>query len=323
MTAMTPSPVPHILVIVWCPRADRLVAAARRRITVGTLLLSLSLSGCSSLGIWQRTKLYRPTPVASAEQWRQMLAERPELEVIQVPVEFDGEQVQLLRWPAVPGQGSAVRVLYLHGTFRHAFQNLAKATPMQRAGLDVYLLDYRGWGASSRRVPDEASIHQDAWTAWQALQVREPNARWVVYGHSMGSAVAVRLAERLAGQGMARNAGQGAHCALVLESAFTSFADVGGAAAGWLGRGLTALGSERMDSAGRIAKVDPPLWFFHGSLDRTVPIALGRSLYRLAPEPKHWAEWPLGHSNLQTDPSGRYSAAWDEIAASCRAQPKP
>lgn len=294
---------------------DRLVAACRRCFLLGALLLSVSLSGCSSLDIWQRTKLYRPTPVASVARWQQMLAERPELEVITVPVGSGGEQVQLLHWPAVPGQGSAVRVLYLHGTFRHAFQNLAKAAPMQRAGLDVYLLDYRGWGASSARVPDEASIHEDALTSWQALRVREPDARWVVYGHSMGSAVAVRLAERLAGQG--------AYCALVLESAFTRFADVGGAAAGWLGRGLTALGSERMDSAGRIARVDPPLWFFHGSLDDTVPIALGRSLYQLAPQPKHWAEWPLGHSNLQTDPSGRYDAAWREIASVCSVLPKP
>jgi hypothetical protein len=266
------------------------------------------------LDVWQRTKLYRPTPVASAEQWRQMLAERPELEAVTVSVGLGGEQVQLLRWPAQPDRGGVVRVLYLHGTFRHTFQNLAKAAPMQRAGLDVYLLDYRGWGASSPRVPDEASIHEDAWAAWQALQSREPGAHWVIYGHSMGSAVAVRLAERLAGQG--------AYCALVLESAFTSFADVADAAAGWLGWGLTALGSERMDSAGRIARVDPPVWFFHGSLDRTVPIALGRSLYQLAPQPKQWTEWPLGHSNLQTDPSGRYGVAWEEIAASCRAQPK-
>jgi hypothetical protein len=264
---------------------------------------------------WQRDKLYRPTPVAGAGLWQQMLAERPELEPITVPVGFPGEQVQLLRWPAQPDRGSAVRVLYLHGTFRHAFQNLVKAAPMQRAGLDVYLLDYRGWGASSPRVPDEASIHEDAWTAWQPLQARAPDARWVIYGHSMGSAVAVRLAERLAGQG--------AYCALVLESAFTRFADVAGEAAGWLGRGFAALGNERMDSAGRIARVDPPLWFFHGSGDNTVPISLGRSLFEMAPAPKHWAEWPLGHSNLQTDPSGRYDAAWREIAAACRAQPKP
>jgi hypothetical protein len=312
---MTSSPVPQIPAIVWRPCADRVLAACCRRVLlVGALLLSLSLSGCSSLDVWQRTKLYRPTPVASAEQWRQMLAERPELEAVTVPVGLGGEQVQLLRWPAQPDRGGVVRVLYLHGTFRHTFQNLAKAAPMQRAGLDVYLLDYRGWGASSTRVPDEASIHEDAWAAWQALQSREPDAHWVIYGHSMGSAVAVRLAERLAGQG--------AYCALVLESAFTRFSDVAGAAAGWLGRGLTALGNERMDSAGRIARVDPPVWFFHGSLDRTVPIALGRSLYQLAPQPKHWVEWPLGHSNLQTDPSGRYGVAWEEIAASCRAQPK-
>ncbi len=279
------------------------------------VVFSTVLSGCSSLNRWQRAKLYRPTPVASAAQWQRMLAERPELDAITLPVGSAGEQVQLLHWPAVPDQNSAVRVLYLHGTFRHAFQNLAKAAPMQRAGLDVYLLDYRGWGASSALVPDEASIHEDAWTAWQALRAGAPDARWVVYGHSMGSAVAVRLAQRLSGQG--------AHCALVLESAATSFADVAGAAAGRLGRGFATMGSERMDSAKRIARVDPPLWFFHGSGDATVPIALGWALFEMAPSPKHWAEWPLGHSNLQTDPSGRYDAAWREIAAVCNAQSKP
>jgi pimeloyl-ACP methyl ester carboxylesterase len=315
LTALPQTAAPPILVTAFFPCAGRWLAAFRCRAWLGALLLSSVLSGCSSLDRWQREKLYRPTPVPSAEQWQQMLAERPELEAIMVPVGSGGEQVQLLRWPAQPDRGSAVRVLYLHGTFRHAFQNLAKAAPMQRAGLDVYLLDYRGWGASSLRVPDEASIHEDAWTAWQALRVREPNARWVVYGHSMGSAVAVRLAERLVGQG--------AYCALVLESAFTSFADVADAAAGWLGRGLTALGNERMDSAGRIAHVDPPVWFLHGRRDDTVPLVLGRALFDLAPSPKHWAEWPLGHSNLQLDPSGRYDAAWRDIAESCRAQPKP
>jgi len=177
------------------------------------------------------------------------------------------------------------------------------------------LLDCRGWGASSPQVPDEASIHEDAWASWQTLQKQAPDTRWVVYGHSMGAAVAVRLAERLAGHG--------AYCALVLESAATSFADVAGAAAGWLGRGFAALGNERMDSASRIAWVDPPLWFFHGSGDDTVPLALGRSLFELAPVPKHLAGWPLGHSNLQTDSSGRYDAAWRETVSVCRLQPKP
>ncbi len=127
--------------------------------------------------------------------------------------------------------------------------------------------------------------------------------------------VAVRLAERLAGQR--------AHCALVLESAFTCFADVVGAAVGWLDRGLTALGNERMDCAGRVARVDPPLWFFHGSLDETVPLARGRLLFEQAPAPRHWVDWPLRHSNLQTDPSERYDAAGREIAQACQRSPPP
>ena len=285
----------------------------RRPAILGVLLLSLLLGGCSSLDRWQREKLYRPTPVASAEAWQQMLAQRPELQALTLPVGAAGEQVQVLRWPAQPGRDSALRLLYLHGTFRHAFQNLAKAEPMQRAGFDVYLLDYRGWGASSPRVPDEASIHEDAWTAWQALQAPAggPAVRWVVYGHSMGSAVAVRLAQRLAGQG--------AYCALVLESAFTSFADVAQDAAGWLGSALVATSRERMASIDRIAQVDPPVWFFHGSEDTTVPIGLGRRLFDAAPSPKHWMQWPLRHSNLQTDSTGRYDAAWRSLAQSCQA----
>ena len=271
------------------------------------------LAGCASVDRWQREKLYRPTPVASAAQWQQMLAQRPELQALTVPVGTADEQVQVLRWPAQPGRESAIRVLYLHGTFRHAFQNLAKAGPMQRSGFDVYLLDYRGWGASSPRVPDEASIHEDAWVSWQALQASasgDAPVRWVIYGHSMGSAVAVRLAERLVGQG--------AYCALVLESALTSFADVAQGAAGWLGSALVATSRERMASIDRIARVDPPVWFFHGSEDDTVPIALGRRLFEAAPSPKHWMDWPLRHSNLHTDSTGRYEAAWRSLAASCQ-----
>jgi pimeloyl-ACP methyl ester carboxylesterase len=278
------------------------------------LLLTGLLGACSSLDAWQREKLYRPARVADAAEWQRLLAQRPELEAITVPAGDAGEQVQVLRWPALAGQQSPVRVLYLHGTYRHAFQNLAKAAPMQRAGMDVYVLDYRGWGASTPRLPNETSIFADAWTTWQALQPAAGAApvRWVVYGHSMGSGVAVRLAERLAGSR--------ATCALVLESSFTSFPDVARAAAGWVGGLLAITSRERMASIDHISAVDPPVWFLHGSQDDTVPIALGRRLYEKAPSPKHWLEWPLGHSNLQTDPSGRYDAVWREIASSCRAE---
>lgn len=278
----------------------------------------MALAGCASLGDWQRQKMYRPSALQGSAEWQRLLATRNDVQAITVPLgagsEQVQEQVQVLRVSAQPGRAAPVRVFYLHGTYRHAWQNLGKAAPMLRAGLDVYLPDYRGWGASTPRVPSEQSIHDDAWAAWQALQAATQReglpVRWVVYGHSMGSAVAVRLAQRLRGQG--------AYCALVLESAFTSFPDVAEAGVGWFGRQLTLLGEERMASIDIIGQVAPPLWVLHGSRDDTVPIDLGRRLYEAAPEPKQWRTWPLGHSDLQTDPTGGYDQTWREIAASCR-----
>jgi pimeloyl-ACP methyl ester carboxylesterase len=271
------------------------------------------LSACSSIDAWQRQKIYRPTAVQSAAEWQRLLSQRPDIQALTLPTGHDGEQLQVLQLPANPGLTSPVRVLFLHGNYRHAFQNLAKATPMQRAGLDVVMPDYRGWGASSPRLPSEESIHEDAWAVWQSLRNTSTfdgrPVRWVIYGHSMGSAVAVRLASRLQASDPA--------CALVLESAFTSFPDVAEAGAGWFGRALTALGSQRMASIDHIGQVAMPVWFLHGSRDDTVPPVLGRRLYEQAPQPRHWHEWPLGHSNLQTDPTGRYDQVWRDIAAGC------
>ena len=278
------------------------------------LLVGLPVvSGCASLDEWQRQKIYRPTAVPTEAQWQDLLRQRPDTRAFAVPAQTDGQKIVVLELPASPDRGSGVRVLFLHGTFRHAFQNLAKAEPMRSAGLDVLMPDYRGWGASTPLVPSEQTIHADAWSVWQALQAKAeaPAApvRWVIYGHSMGSAVAVELASRLRGSARV--------CAVVLESAFTSFDDVAQAGAGWIGGAVSGLGSQRMASIERIDQLDVPVWFLHGSRDETVPIALGRRLYERAREPRHWYEWPLGHSNLQTDPTGGYARVWQDIARSC------
>lgn len=284
-----------------------------RRSGAWVLLAALLLPGCAAWNDWQRQKIYRPTAIESPAEWQRLLATRPDATARTVEVDAGAGQVQVLQLAAQPDRVSPVRVFYLHGTYRNAWQNLVKTPPMLAAGLDVFLPDYRGWGASSPRVPSEQSIHDDAWAAWQALQGAQAGdgrpVRWVIFGHSMGSAVAVRLAQRLRGQG--------AYCALVLESAFTSFPDVAAAGVGWGGRLLSLTGSERMASIDRIAQVDPPVWFLHGSRDKTVPLFLGRQLYEAAPAPKHWHQWDLDHSDLQTDPTGTYAQVWRDIAAGC------
>jgi alpha-beta hydrolase superfamily lysophospholipase len=208
---------------------------------------------------------------------------------------------RLAIWWLPNAQTDAPAVLYLHGTFRNLFDNLHKIEALRGAGFSVLAVDYRGWGESSAIIPSEASITQDAQLAWAELVKRQPNAKnRVVYGHSMGSGVAVDLASRLSPSD---------YSGLVLESAFTSFNGVA-YEAGWLARMLNLLNRERFDSLDKISKVTAPLLMLHGDQDDTIPIQLGRQLFEAANAPKEWLTIEgAAHSNLnQVNPSLYQSA---------------
>ena len=289
-----------------------------RRIFFILALLLPALSACGTFDEWQREKVYRPIRIVGDYGLAALRAQYPQVQLQQID-EAPGGQLQVLLVPprgdsgAVP-QHPEIRVLYLHGTGANAWQNMAKIEGITRNGLEVAAPDYRGWGASSPLLPSEESIHADAWAAWLALQApagQGQGVRWVIYGHSMGSAVAVRLAQRL------KEVKPKAYCALVLESSFTSFPDIARSTGTLAGPLLSGLSSQKMASIERIADVHGPLWMLHGTQDTTVPIELGRRLYDAAPGPKTWLELPLAHSNLQTDTSGQYDALWQSVKAAC------
>ena len=192
-------------------------AAWCRRVTL-TLLLALAtgLGGCAWLDAKQRQLALRPsaTPVGAAEAMRwQPRDERLLLRAASAP----GEQLAL--WWLPHADANAPTLLYLHGTLRTLYGNAPKIEALRAAGFSVLAVDYRGWGDSSAIVPSEASIVADAWQAWAELQRRQPQpGRRVLFGHSMGSAVAVTLASQL-------RHGQD-YGALALEAPFNRIADV-------------------------------------------------------------------------------------------------
>ena len=186
---------------------------------------------------------------------------------------------------------SAPTLLYFHGTFRNLFQNLPKIEALRQAGFSVLAVEYRGWGLSTPITPSEQTILQDADVAWAELQRREPQPqRRVLYGHSMGSGVAVDVANRLREQ---QDYG-----ALILESAFTSFPQVAQEANLFAGL-LANFNNERFASIEKIGRVQAPLLMLHGNADTTIPIALGKRLFAAANPPKRWVMIEGGaHSNL-------------------------
>lgn len=185
----------------------------------------------------------------------------------------DGVRIHAFFLPAdaAGGAGGGRAILFLHGNAGNASHRLPNAAALARLGSDVLLLDYRGYGRSEGS-PSEPGVYADARAGLAHLvEARSvPESRVVLFGRSLGGAVALDLARdrSLAG--------------VIVESTFTSLADMGGSVAGPLGR-LLARG---FDSQRKIADVRAPLLFFHGDRDEIVPFALGRRLFEVAPEPK-------------------------------------
>ena len=276
------------------------------------------LPGCAWLDAQQRALALRPTPGRPAAFAPASVAEqenfRPGDLRFTVPVGAHGQQGLALWW-LPQADANAPALLYLHGTLRNLYGNLPKINALREAGFAVLAVDYRGWGESTPLVPSEATITADAARAFAELQRRQPHAgRRVIYGHSMGGAVAVRLASTLKGVVNADRTGD--YAALVLESTFTRLPDVA-AEAGFWGSVAASLTSLEFDSLSRIGSIDAPLWMLHGSQDRTVPVALGRRLRDAAPAGVQWLEIPGGsHSRLHSDAPALYQNTFKQLIAS-------
>ncbi|MGI8574028.1 MAG: alpha/beta hydrolase [Egibacteraceae bacterium] len=190
----------------------------------------------------------------------------PEATQVAITTE-DGLELAAWHLPAGP---TAVMVLPGNAGNREGRVPLARA--LADAGLSVLLVDYRGYGGNPGR-PSETGLAADARAALAWLDGQPGVEHIVVFGESIGAAVAVGLAvER-------------ATAALVLRSPFTSLGDVArlhyGPVPDWLLR-------DRYPSLERVGKVSAPLLVVAGDADEIVPLSVSRRLFEAAQEPKRF-----------------------------------
>ena len=275
-------------------------------------VLAVALCGCAWIDAQQRARGYRPTPGSMAD-WKPVTG-HDELIWLDLPEAQDGAiEPQRLRavWIAADAP-AAPAVLYLHGTFRNLIFNQPKIAAIHAAGFSVLAVDYRGWGESSRLLPSEQSIMEDAERTWAEFTRRAPDAHSrVIFGHSMGSGVAVELALRYRDPL--------AYGALVIESGITSLPDVV-RDANALGFIVAPLVTQQFASIAKIGAIAAPKWFLSGSADQTVPSQQTQRLYDAAQGVKHLEIFDGGsHSGLHNEFAERYRALWREVAASLAA----
>jgi len=236
------------------------------------LLLALALAGCGALDSLQRELIFRP----ATEDWGGYASGIVAHDELWIPVGGEGERLNAWWVPAQAADPQAApALLYLHGARVNLSGSVYRIRGYARMGFNVLAIDFRGYGRSSERLPSEQSVDEDARAAWDWLVGRVPQARRrVIYGHSLGGAVAVTLAAAVGPAG-----------ALVLESTFTSMREMAERSAfGFLP--LDALLTQRFEVLEKIARVQMPVLIVQGSEDSIVPVEMAQELFAAAPEPK-------------------------------------
>lgn len=248
----------------------------RRGALLAVVLALLGAAGCSVLDEQQRRWIFQP----SKESWGGGWAASGMDDVwIDFHSATTGTPVRLHGLWLPQARADAPVLLYLHGARWNVASSATRMRRLHGLGFAVLGVDYRGFGQSTDELPSEDIAHEDTLQAWRWLAAQRPGVPRYVYGHSLGSAIAVRLADALPAPE--------APAGLIVEGAFTSIPDlVGTFKYGWLPVG--PLISQRFDSASRIGRLSTPIIVVHGAQDRLVPAALGRSLYERAPGPKRF-----------------------------------
>jgi len=99
-------------------------------------------------------------------------------------------------WMDSPGAKRVV--LFFHGNRRRPTDYARRLSTLAELGVKVFVFDYRGFGQSEGSIRRESDIYLDGQAAWDYLHKgRQMAARDIVlWGRSMGGAVAVEIARR-------------------------------------------------------------------------------------------------------------------------------
>jgi uncharacterized protein len=174
----------------------------------------------------------------------------------------------------IPHRQARSTLIWFHGNagnISHRVENIKLLH--DKVKVNIFIFDYRGYGRSEGRASEEGT-YLDGEAALAFIQKRlatEPK-KIILFGRSMGAAVAAEMANRFDSQG------------LILETPFLSVREMAREIFPFLPIGF--LLRTQYDVRQKIQKIKTPLLVLHGDQDEVVPFAQGKMVFAAAPEPK-------------------------------------
>jgi pimeloyl-ACP methyl ester carboxylesterase len=225
-----------------------------------TILLSLAVVAaalyvglCGYLFANQRQAIYHPRPtVLGAPPAGSGYA------VLEIAIPGIGTVKNWWMPPASPGMPT---VVFFHGNAGDRTSFLELGAMLHRQGWGAVLASYPGYSGNPGS-PSEDSLLADARATIAAITPRAGPI--IVWGHSLGSGVAARMAS------------EGRAAGLVLESPYTSLPDVAARIYPYIPVHWLML--DRFDTSALVEKIRVPVLIFHGVDDPQIPFAMGCEL---------------------------------------------
>ena len=243
------------------------------------LVCTLYAATLGWLWVQQERLLFAPTVLPQS----QLLASAPDIHEVTIAVPGARLSALHLRLPKPKGV-----VFFLHGNGGALDSWFVNPEYYRAVNFDLFMIDYRGYGKSSGRIESELQLHADVSAAWAGVAPQYADRKVVIYGRSLGSGLAARLAVEMSASR--------APDLTVLVSSYTSMAALAAEHYRWVPQWLLRypMYTDRL-----IGKIRGPVLLIHGDRDPLISPGHSEALKALAPGATLTRISGAAHNDLQ------------------------